>query len=536
MCSSPKGIWRLVNYFRNKNVANDMWDKFSEDTPDIVNILTKHFSSSFNHNIVNSLNDIVFDVRNCTVNFVELNEVYSMLNNLCINKAHGHDGFSNRILRIFSPFIAEPLCSLINCCLRTCNFPQVWKYATVCPIPKCSSPSLLEFRPISLLPTMSKICEKIVLNFYRDVLISFYSEHQHAYRPATSSVTAIAQFHDTVTKFLDTSCKGVRVICFDLAKAFDSVRHDLLVQKIADNIGLPFANFVKNYLVDRSGKVFVKGISGDTFSFSSGVPQGSVLGPYLFNFFMGNLIYEFSRTFNNDNYLIIMYADDILVIEKVISFESHVSSVNFILNRFKHHDLKCNIIKCSQSFYAKGNLSSNIHPFANNYDNLPFVIEFKYLGVIFSSLSNFDTYIDYLVSRVSKRIYVIRSLKHSGVCAKELLIVYNSLILNVVLYALPLFWSFSKQNITELVKIHKRCHTIICGVGCDCAALPDIAYSRSVKLFNNCNRITHPLYYCIPEVLPSGRFRQPVVSTSRRFHSFFPYFANIFNNNFCRPR
>ena len=133
---------------------------------------------------------------------------------------------------------------------------------------------------------------------------------------------------------------------------------------------MPFATFIKNYLVERTGKVSVKGVFGHEFSVRSGVPQGSVLGPFLFNFFMGNLISEFLNIFHSDNYLIIMYADDILIVERVESFVNHMSSVNFILNWFAQHDLKCNIAECSQSFYSK---STTICPFDNNYENIPFV-------------------------------------------------------------------------------------------------------------------------------------------------------------------
>ena len=320
----------------------------------------------------------------------------------------------------------------------------------------------------------------------------------------------------------------------DLAKAFDNVKHDLLIKKIACDISIPFAIFVKNYLTERTSKVVVKGIFGDQFCVTSGVPQGSVLGPYLFNIFMGSLGFDFCRNFHSDNYLIIMYADDILIVERVVSFDNHISSVPFIFNWFSTQGLKCNITKCNQSFYAKNNLSSIYHPFAKNYDDLPFNTEFKYLGVIFSCNSNFDTYVDYLINRVSKSIYVIRSLKLSGVCVKDLLTVYDSLILNVILYAFPLFWSFSKQNIAKLNKIHIRCHSIICGKNCSCSTLSNVAYYRSIKFFNVCNIASHPLFYCIPHLLPSGRFSQPFVQTVRRSHSFFPYIVSILNNTYRR--
>jgi retron-type reverse transcriptase len=81
------------------------------------------------------------------------------------------------------------------------------------------------------LPAFSKIYERSVIRIYKDKLISFFGANQHAFRPTASTTTAITYYHDIVSKFLDSNCKGVRIIAFDLAKAFDSVNHDLLIKK-----------------------------------------------------------------------------------------------------------------------------------------------------------------------------------------------------------------------------------------------------------------------------------------------------------------
>jgi len=256
----------------------------------------------------------------------------------------------------------------------------------------------------------SKIYERIIIRIYKDKLISFFGANQHAFRPTASTTTAITYYHDIVSKFLDSNCKGVRIIAFDLAKAFDSVNHDLLIEKIASDIGIPLALLIQNYLSDRTGIVTIKGFLGKSFNATSGIPQGSVIGPFLFNFFMGSLINCFISTFSSDLYSIVLYADDIIVIEKVLDYDNHISSVNFILNWFSNNSLICNNSKSFQSFYPKNRLHQADHPFLNNFEGIPYVSDFKYLGVIFSCNSTFSNYVDSIVCKVSKRIYVIYDL------------------------------------------------------------------------------------------------------------------------------
>ena len=143
------------------------------------------------------------------------------------------------------------------------------------------------------------------------------------------------------------------------------------------------------------------------------------------------------------------------------------------------------------------------HPFLNNFEGIPYVSDFKYLGVIFSCNSTFSKYVDNIVYKVSKRIYVIRSLKYNNISSKDLLYVYDSLILNVILYAFPLFSSFSCNDKCKLEKIHKRCHNIICNKNCNCKSIAEIATSRSISFFRKCVKNNHILFNIIP------RFCQP---------------------------
>ena len=107
--------------------------------------------------------------------------------------------------------------------------PHCWKMDDVVPIPKCSSPSAGDYRPISLVPLIGKIFERIILKSVKHDLLSLYSKQQHAFRPHGSTTSALVQMHDTITRYLDMpNITAVRLTCLDLSKAFDKYSYNTI--------------------------------------------------------------------------------------------------------------------------------------------------------------------------------------------------------------------------------------------------------------------------------------------------------------------
>ena len=116
------------------------------------------------------------------------NLVYRFLHTLKTNKACGSDDILPVLLKESAEVLCMPLCSLINLSFERSVMPSVWKIADVCPVPKTSPVHKDKLRPISLLPIMSKICEKVILEKFGESLLRSYDKYQFAYRPRSSTV------------------------------------------------------------------------------------------------------------------------------------------------------------------------------------------------------------------------------------------------------------------------------------------------------------------------------------------------------------
>jgi retron-type reverse transcriptase len=183
----------------------------------------------------------------------------------------------------------------------------------VCPIPKCPSPSeISDFRPISRLPSLAKVLEKILCKKYIVPYVADkVDDSQFAYIPGSGkgAVTALTSMQLHILRHLDSCSGGVRIAAVDLSKAFDRINHSTVV-KACLKFCLPkeIILWIISYLSDRRQCVSVDGSSSTYIPVTSGVPQGSIIGPILFSLVMDS----FTSVCNNS--LVFKYADDITIL------------------------------------------------------------------------------------------------------------------------------------------------------------------------------------------------------------------------------
>ena len=203
--------------------------------------------------------------------------VQAALEALEVGRATGPDEIPAKLLKETASVIAPSLCKIFNKSLQLGSLPSDWKLASVVPVHKKGTKEHVEnYRPISLLPIVSKVLERCVLNGIKAHLYQVIAPLQHGFCTGRSCVTNLLEAFDYIGSLLESGSQ-VDTIYLDMSKAFDKVRHRRLIHKLSlDGFSGKLLNWFQSYLSGRRQRVTVLGATSKDLPVTSGVPQGYV--------------------------------------------------------------------------------------------------------------------------------------------------------------------------------------------------------------------------------------------------------------------
>ena len=258
---------------------------------EIADLFNTYFASVFTtENLPVQYPNMSYDPVLTDLSLSEL-EVEILLTSLDTNKATGSDEIPARLLKETASIIVPSICKLFNKSLEQGTVPQDWKLANVVPVyKKCDKEHTENYRPISLLPIISKVFERSIFMNIRRQFSRAIHDHQHGFLQGKSCVTNLLEALEYVGACLDTGGQ-VDILYLDMFKAFDRINHKRLMEKLANSgIGGNLLNWFRSYLTDRRQRVTVLGVTSKQLPVYSGAPQGSILGPALFLLYVNDLL------------------------------------------------------------------------------------------------------------------------------------------------------------------------------------------------------------------------------------------------------
>ena len=391
---------------------------------------------------------------------IEITEemVKKVLTNLNVNKSAGPDGITPRLLKKCSESLTKPLTMIFRKSLQTGDVPMSWREANVTPLfKKGSKTNPLNYRPVSLTSVVGKVFETLV----RDALVKHTTENaiikiqQHGFMKK-STVTNLLEYLEALTKARDQRIP-VDVNYLDCKKAFDTVPHRRLITKL-EALGVQgnVLRWIENFLTNRRQRVSIRGSLSEWLPVESGVPQGSVIGPILFLFYVNDLVDGLECP-------ILLFADDAKIYKELKSPEDAEALIRDMKKIEEWSDkwlLVFNEEKCATMHIGHNNQKVD---YKLNDKTLKKTELEKDLGVFISHDLKPSQHVSIVAARANKIVGLMKK-NFDYLDEETILSIYCSIIRPILEYAVQSWCPFWKKDIEELEKVQHRVTKLVPGL------------------------------------------------------------------------
>lgn len=387
----------------------------------------------------------------------KITEVRKMINkNLNSKKSPGYDLITGEIIKKLPNASIRYITQLFNAILRLEYFPMQWKVAQIILIPKPgkSPNNLTSYRPISLLPTLSKLLEKMILKRLLPIIEErcLIPNHQFGFRQQHSTIEQVHRVANTIYKALETE-NYCAAAFLDVSQAFDKVWIAGLLYKLKKFLPHNLYRLIKSYLLERHYLVKHRDEHTSLFPINSGVPQGSVLGPILYILHTADLPTmknTVTATFADDTTLLAIHQNPTIASEML---QRHLDEIQKWLKKWR---IKVNETKSAQVTFAMG--KKTCPPVYLNKKQLPQEDDAKYLGIHLDKRLTWGKHILTKRKQLGRKLTKYSWLmgKKSRLSHENKLLIYKSILKPVWTYGIQLWGSASKSNIEILQRFQSK--------------------------------------------------------------------------------
>ena len=475
--ANPKKTWNIINELsKGCHSIETIPDKFKTDSGLVEG--TENIAEGFNEfftNIGKKLKECIGQTNENPLNYVpnfigtplesftntNAEEVIELVENMR-NVGGGHDKINTRIFKATFKSIIDKIVHFMNICLQTNTFPAMLKRAVVKPIYKAGDKqNFSNYRPISLLPVISKLLEKLIYVRVIEHLVSnsVLNERQFGFRKGKSTYMPLLLLEEKITQAFEEN----NIVCglyLDLRKAFDTVNTEILLDKISRyGIKHNAFNMLKSYLTDRTQCVEINRMRSGFLHIEMGVPQGSILGPLLFILYINDFPHIC------DNMTTYLYADDTAIFMEGRNEHELQNSLNRLMPKiaewFIANQLSLNTDKTYYQVYSNKKIPITLSLQLSRSD-IKRVKTVKYLGMFIDDDMKWNTHINKLYTVLCRNVGMINRLKYF-LNTSHLLLLYNSLFLSHVNYCCFIFCNTYSSHISKIEKLQKRLVRLIDG-------------------------------------------------------------------------